>query len=94
MSNTILKQIFFSVTVWYCDEYYYYATVIVVMALASVIVNVYLVHKQERNIRDMVHSSEPVHVIRNATETVISSEHLVPGVASNVIGVFKIVSAS
>ncbi|EPB68759.1 P-type ATPase of unknown pump specificity [Ancylostoma ceylanicum] len=70
----------FSVTVWYNDEYCYYASVIVIMSVCSIIMDVLQTRGQEKRLRAMVHSSSEVEVIRNGGSVVrISSEQLVPG---------------
>ncbi|KAJ1347059.1 hypothetical protein KIN20_002007 [Parelaphostrongylus tenuis] len=70
----------FSVTVWYNDEYCYYASVIVLMSVCSIIMDVYQTRGQEKRLRSMVHSSSEVEVIRNGGfVTRINSEQLVPG---------------
>ncbi|KAK6038901.1 hypothetical protein COOONC_23593, partial [Cooperia oncophora] len=70
----------FSVTVWYNDEYCYYASVIVIMSVCSIIMDVLQTRGQEKRLRAMVHSSSEVEVIRNGGfVTRIDSERLVPG---------------
>ncbi|VDO63004.1 unnamed protein product [Haemonchus placei] len=70
----------FSVTVWYNDEYCYYASVIVIMSICSIIMDVLQTRGQEKRLRAMVHSSSEVEVLRNGgITTQIDSEKLVPG---------------
>ncbi|VDM52193.1 unnamed protein product [Angiostrongylus costaricensis] len=70
----------FSVTIWYSDEYCYYASVIVLMSVCSIIMDVYQTRGQEKRLRAMVHSSSEVEVVRNGGfVTRINSEQLVPG---------------
>nr|CDJ94968.1 ATPase and Haloacid dehalogenase hydrolase domain containing protein [Haemonchus contortus] len=70
----------FSVTVWYNDEYCYYASVIVIMSICSIIMDVLQTRGQEKRLRAMVHSSSEVEVLRNGgIITQIDSEKLVPG---------------
>ncbi|KAK5986009.1 Cation-transporting ATPase [Trichostrongylus colubriformis] len=70
----------FSVTVWYNDEYCYYASVIVIMSVCSIIMDVLQTRGQEKRLRAMVHSSNEVEVLRNGGfVTRIDSERLVPG---------------
>ncbi|EFP04782.1 hypothetical protein CRE_29965 [Caenorhabditis remanei] len=69
----------FSVTVWYNDEYAYYASLIVVLSLASIVMDVYQIRSQEIRLRSMVHSTESVEVIRDGKEMTIGSDQLVPG---------------
>nr|Q27533.2 RecName: Full=Probable cation-transporting ATPase W08D2.5 [Caenorhabditis elegans] len=69
----------FSVTVWYNDEYAYYASLIVILSLGSIVMDVYQIRTQEIRLRSMVHSTESVEVIREGTEMTIGSDQLVPG---------------
>jgi cation-transporting ATPase 13A2 len=69
----------FSVLVWYNDDYAYYASVIVIMSLLSICMDVYQIRKQEKRLRNMVHSHENVEVLRNGQTLQTSSESLVPG---------------
>uniref|UniRef100_A0A8R1DXG4 Cation-transporting ATPase n=1 Tax=Caenorhabditis japonica TaxID=281687 RepID=A0A8R1DXG4_CAEJA len=69
----------FSVTVWYNDEYAYYASLIVALSLGSIIMDVVQIRTQEIRLRGMVHSTEEVEVIRDGKEMTIGSEQLVPG---------------
>src|SRR5262249_8594848 len=54
----------FSVTVWYNDHYIYYASVIIIMSVASIVANVYQIRKTETALRDMVHSIDMVRYLR------------------------------
>ncbi|ULT96024.1 hypothetical protein L3Y34_004582 [Caenorhabditis briggsae] len=69
----------FSVTVWYNDEYAYYASLIVALSLGSIVMDVYQIRTQEIRLRSMVHSTESVEVIRDGNEQIIGSDQLVPG---------------
>ncbi|CAI5449153.1 unnamed protein product [Caenorhabditis angaria] len=69
----------FSVTVWYNDEYAYYASLIVLLSISSICMDVWQIRSQEKRLRSMVHSNEEVEVIRNGEEMKIGSEELVPG---------------
>ncbi|CAO4374347.1 unnamed protein product [Caenorhabditis nigoni] len=69
----------FSVTVWYNDEYAYYASLIVALSLGSIVMDVYQIRTQEIRLRSMVHSTESVEVIRDGKEQTIGSDQLVPG---------------
>ncbi|CAB3409505.1 unnamed protein product [Caenorhabditis bovis] len=69
----------FSVTVWYNDEYAYYASLIVFLSISSICIDVAQLRKQETRLRNMVHNTEEVEVIREGKEMVIGSEQLVPG---------------
>lgn len=68
-----------SVCLWYSDEYAYYATVIVLLSVLGIGVDVYQTHKQEKAVRDMVHSTDVVSVLRDSKTVSLSSEQLVPG---------------
>ena len=75
----------YSVILWYCTNYYYYATVIVVLAILSLILSVYGTYKNLKKIQEISRYSCPVKVYRRnennefmeAVE--ISSTELVPG---------------
>ncbi|PAV92292.1 hypothetical protein WR25_13111 [Diploscapter pachys] len=70
----------FSVSVWYSDEYAYYASMIVIMSAVSIIVDVYQTRSQEKRLRSMIHSTEKVEVIRDDGKVQsVGSEKLVPG---------------
>ncbi|GMR37443.1 hypothetical protein PMAYCL1PPCAC_07638, partial [Pristionchus mayeri] len=70
----------FSVSVWFTDGYIYYAGVIVLISVTSIIIDVCQIRSQEKKLRAMVHSTEMVNVIRNGGEVLaISSDELVPG---------------
>ena len=74
----------YSVILWYCNEYEYYATVIVVLTIISLVVSVYDTHKNLKQLHNMSKYSCDVNVYRknNNNEVVITkinSENLVPG---------------
>uniref|UniRef100_A0A0K0E871 Cation-transporting ATPase n=1 Tax=Strongyloides stercoralis TaxID=6248 RepID=A0A0K0E871_STRER len=70
----------FSVTIWYCDNYAYYATIIIIMSMLSIISDVIQIRKQEKKLRAMVHSESYVKVLRNNGKIEeINSIYLVPG---------------
>jgi len=74
----------YSIILWYCTEYYYYASVIVIITLISLIISVYETHKNLKQIQKMSKYSCPVNVYRrndnNEIEVKnISSVDLVPG---------------
>ncbi|CAJ0587354.1 unnamed protein product, partial [Mesorhabditis spiculigera] len=70
----------FSVSLWYWDEYIYYATVIVVISLGSITLDVYQTRSQETKLRKMVHSSDEITAIRSdGQHGVVDSSELVPG---------------
>jgi len=75
----------YSVILWYCTNYYYYASVIVVLAIISLILSVYGTYKNLKKIQEISRYSCPVKVYRKnennefmeAVE--INSTELVPG---------------
>lgn len=56
---------YFSVTVWYTDNYAYFASIIVLMSVISISMDVYQIRKQELRLQSMVQSHETVMVLRN-----------------------------
>ncbi|XP_072114405.1 polyamine-transporting ATPase 13A3-like isoform X1 [Mobula birostris] len=72
----------FSVILWSFDEYYLYASAIVIMSLLSICVTLYFVKKQYTLLHDMVaaHNVVRLRVYRdnNVTEEIFSTD-LVPG---------------
>ncbi|XP_060069309.1 polyamine-transporting ATPase 13A3-like [Ylistrum balloti] len=84
----IIKQIIspfyifqvFSCSLWYADEYYYYASCIVFISILSISVFIYQTRKMQRALRNTIASSTIVTVCRkNGAYEEISSEDLVPG---------------
>ncbi|XP_076086537.1 polyamine-transporting ATPase 13A3-like isoform X3 [Mytilus galloprovincialis] len=70
----------FSCCLWFADEYYYYASAIVLMSVISITVTVYQTRQMQRALRNTIHSSSIVTVCRGGDEYIeISSEDLVPG---------------
>uniref|UniRef100_A0A914C2A8 Cation-transporting ATPase n=1 Tax=Acrobeloides nanus TaxID=290746 RepID=A0A914C2A8_9BILA len=70
----------FSVTVWYTDNYAYYASIIIFMSVTSICADVYQIRKQELRLQSMVQSHETVMVLRNGGQVeTIPQENLVPG---------------
>ncbi|XP_055863593.1 polyamine-transporting ATPase 13A3-like isoform X1 [Biomphalaria glabrata] len=70
----------FSMTVWYLDHYWIYATCIVVMTTFSITVQIYQTRKFERALRNTIASTTVTTVIRgDGTCEDIPSEDLVPG---------------
>ena len=74
----------YSVILWYCNEYEYYASVIVVLTIISLVVSVYDTHKNLKQLHEMSKYSCEVNVYRknenNEIEiTKINSQNLVPG---------------
>lgn len=74
-----------SVFIWYIDEYTLYATVIVLLSVASVASSFISTRRNLRQVRDMARSECEVRVLRRSSEgrppaiEVISSVLLVPG---------------
>ncbi|GFO45210.1 cation-transporting ATPase, partial [Plakobranchus ocellatus] len=70
----------FSMCVWYADEYYIYATCIVVVTSLSIIITIYQTRLFERTLRNTISNHTAVSVCRNGSVyEEISSEDLVPG---------------
>ncbi|XP_033763289.1 probable cation-transporting ATPase 13A3 [Pecten maximus] len=70
----------FSCSLWYADEYYYYASCIVLMSIISITVFIYQTRKMQRTLRNTIASSTIVTVCRDTgVYEDISSEDLVPG---------------
>ncbi|UXI19428.1 aspartate aminotransferase [Sarcoptes scabiei] len=70
----------FSLIIWTCDSYYYYATCIVVMSVLSLVTSVYQTRQNQKNLRDTVQGTDTVNVCRgNDIYEKIESTQLVPG---------------
>ena len=75
----------YSVILWYCTNYYYYATVIVVLAIISLVLSVYGTYKNLKKIQEISRYSCPVKVYRKNENNEfmegveINSTELVPG---------------
>ncbi|KAF2362000.1 P-type ATPase subfamily V [Trinorchestia longiramus] len=70
----------FSVVLWFSDEYVYYATVIVVTSVISLVTEVYQMHVNQVTLSKTIQSSDSVEVLReNGQAEAIPSEQLVPG---------------
>ncbi|XP_069105845.1 polyamine-transporting ATPase 13A3-like [Argopecten irradians] len=70
----------FSCSLWYADEYYYYASCIVLMSIISITLFIYQTRKMQRTLRNTIATSTVVTVCRdNGVYEEISSEDLVPG---------------
>jgi len=76
----------FSCTLWYYDDYYYYASCIIALSGISIVYSLYSIRHNERALRDIIDKSSTVLVFRrNPTEPgkyheeEIASEDLVPG---------------
>ena len=75
----------YSVILWYCTNYYYYASVIVILAVLSLILSVYGTYKNLKKIQEISRYSCPVRVYRKNENNEfmepveINSTELVPG---------------
>ncbi|KAK3867069.1 hypothetical protein Pcinc_027432 [Petrolisthes cinctipes] len=70
----------FSVILWFSDEYIYYATVIVVTSVVSLMSEVYQMHRNQVTLSETIQSADSVQVLREEDQVeTIASEHLVPG---------------
>ena len=75
----------YSVILWYCTEYYYYASVIVVLAIISLVLSVYGTYQNLKKIQEISRYSCPVKVYRKNENNEfmdgveINSTELVPG---------------
>ncbi|XP_070560600.1 polyamine-transporting ATPase 13A3-like isoform X8 [Ptychodera flava] len=58
----------FSVLLWFSDEYYYYASCIVIMSAGSIFISLVTTRKQSVMLRDMVASSHMVQISRSGGE--------------------------
>lgn len=70
----------FSMTLWYVDDYWIYATCILVISTLSIIITTWSTRKFQRTLRNTISSSTVVSVCRGGGEYHdISSEDIVPG---------------
>ncbi|NWS20021.1 AT132 ATPase, partial [Pachyramphus minor] len=70
----------FSIVLWVCDAYYYYAACIFLISTISLGLSLYETRKQSTTLQTMARMSVGVRVRRpSAEETVVSSVELVPG---------------
>ena len=75
----------YSIILWYCTEYMYYASVIVVLTIVSLVVSVHGTYKNLKQLQKISHYSCPVKVYRkNESDEYmdpieVSSTELVPG---------------
>nr|XP_048680762.1 polyamine-transporting ATPase 13A2 isoform X3 [Caretta caretta] len=70
----------FSIILWLCDNYYYYAACIFIISAVSIGLSLYETRKQSITLRNMVKMAISVRVHRAAgEEAVVSSLDLVPG---------------
>ncbi|KAL5013797.1 hypothetical protein ScPMuIL_008067 [Solemya velum] len=54
----------FSCSLWYADEYYYYASAIVLMSVTSIVVTIYQTRKMQRALRNTITASTIVTIWR------------------------------
>ncbi|KAG1653724.1 putative cation-transporting ATPase 13A4 [Nymphon striatum] len=70
----------FSVSLWFSDEYEQYATVIVLMSIASISISVYQLKNNQKALRDTIQQSGIVTLCQNGNEyPTVDVEELVPG---------------
>ncbi|XP_071531027.1 polyamine-transporting ATPase 13A3-like isoform X2 [Panulirus ornatus] len=70
----------FSVCLWYADNYIWYATVIVVTSVVSLVSEVYQMHCNQVALSRTIQTADTVQVVRGDDQVdTIPSEHLVPG---------------
>ncbi|XP_066493188.1 polyamine-transporting ATPase 13A2 isoform X1 [Tiliqua scincoides] len=70
----------FSVTLWFCETYYYYAVCIVLISAVSIAVSLYETKKQSTTLQNMVTMSVSVKIhTASGEERTVSSTDLVPG---------------
>ncbi|XP_075046542.1 polyamine-transporting ATPase 13A2 isoform X2 [Mixophyes fleayi] len=70
----------FSIILWLCDNYYYYAVCIIIISIISIAVSLYETRKQSVTLRNMVKLVVNVRVRRaGGEELMVSSLDLVPG---------------
>ncbi|XP_050686747.1 polyamine-transporting ATPase 13A3-like isoform X4 [Eriocheir sinensis] len=70
----------FSVCLWYSDDYMWYATVIVVTSVVSLVSEVYQMHRNQVALSNTIQTADTVQVLRPGDQVeMIPSEHLVPG---------------
>ncbi|XP_021372586.1 probable cation-transporting ATPase 13A3 isoform X2 [Mizuhopecten yessoensis] len=70
----------FSMSVWYSDEYYIYATCILLITTVSINTSIYQTRSMQRALRNTIQASTTVTVFRGDNEPCnIQSEDLIPG---------------
>ncbi|CAB3400144.1 unnamed protein product [Caenorhabditis bovis] len=68
-----------SVTLWYSDNYEYYASVIVVITTFSAAIAVYQTRVQEKKVHEMVGKPQKVSILREGQFLIVQSDEIVPG---------------
>ncbi|KRZ13655.1 putative cation-transporting ATPase W08D2.5, partial [Trichinella zimbabwensis] len=69
----------FSVTIWFSDTYYYYASIVLLMSACSVALDVYQIKKNQTALQRTVHKADVINVLRDQQLQCISTMQLVPG---------------
>ncbi|KAL8198248.1 UNVERIFIED_CONTAM: hypothetical protein K2H54_002622, partial [Gekko kuhli] len=70
----------FSMSLWICESYYYYAACIFIISAVSIGISLYETRKQSKTLQSMVKMSVSVRVfMANREETTMDSSDLVPG---------------
>ncbi|KAG2459354.1 AT132 ATPase, partial [Polypterus senegalus] len=70
----------FSIILWMCDNYYYYAVCIFIISVISIGISLYETRKQSITLRNMAHLTTKVTILRATGEqATVSSLDLVPG---------------
>ena len=81
--SEILKPFFifqiFSIIVWSCQEYYWYAICIFVIMVITLTVNVRYIKFNLQSIRDLATYTCEIDVLRNGERETVNSSYLVPG---------------
>ena len=75
----------YSIILWYCTEYYYYASVIVILTVISLILSVYGTYQNLKHLQEISRYSCPVKILRKNEKDELmdpvemDSSELVPG---------------
>lgn len=69
----------FSCGIWFADEYYYYASCIVVISVVSISATIYQTRKMQRALRNTIESSTIVSRLHGEDFVDVCSDDLVPG---------------
>ncbi|KRY19137.1 putative cation-transporting ATPase W08D2.5 [Trichinella patagoniensis] len=69
----------FSVTIWFSDTYYYYASIVLLMSACSVALDVYQIKKNQTALQRTVHKADVISVLRDQQLQCVSTMQLVPG---------------
>lgn len=71
--------ILFSFALWVYEEYYYFAGIILFIAILGIIINLYQTYQNNKRVYSMAYSQEKINVLRYGQVSEISSTGLVPG---------------